>query len=112
MEAEQKTHINPADYFNPDTPVHDRGFLRKLWFPFILGASGFGMACFLNIYNRKPKFSGIQQHVMFSSLGILLGISATRWLAQRAAERDHIYYHYMLAHPDDFPPIGRNMLKS
>ncbi|XP_045582174.1 NADH dehydrogenase [ubiquinone] 1 subunit C2 [Procambarus clarkii] len=107
MERDDRTEINPADYFNPDLPCPEPALFRKLWFPTVLGAGGVGAACFSNAMNRKPLFSGLQIHVLLASAGVIAGIIGGRWLQNRAAERDHILYHYILAHPEDFPPIQR-----
>merc|ERR1719309_1564643 len=104
---EEATEINPADYFSPDAPIPNPGVLRNAWYPTVLTAAGIGAACFINFYNRKPLFSGVQQHAIGAGIGMISGISAERWLQRRAAHKDAVIYQYIVSHPDDFPPIER-----
>ena len=58
MEKDDRTEINPADYFSPDAPVPDLGPVRKLWYPAVLGSMGVATVAFMNMVGRRPAFSG------------------------------------------------------
>ncbi|XP_042212365.1 NADH dehydrogenase [ubiquinone] 1 subunit C2-like [Homarus americanus] len=107
MEPDERTEIDPAEYFNPDNAGPPPSFLRKAWFPTVLAGVGVSLACVLNLHNRKPAFSGLQQHAIFSGLGTIFGFTGGNWLDRRAAQRDAVLYHYIVSHPEDFPPVER-----
>ncbi|XP_037786983.1 NADH dehydrogenase [ubiquinone] 1 subunit C2-like [Penaeus monodon] len=107
MEVEEATEINPADYFNPDRSGPNPGVLRKAWYPTLFTGVGIGLACFVNAFNKKPVFSGAQQHAIGAAVGLVFGISAEKWIQRKAAHRDAVIYQYIVSHPEDFAPIER-----
>lgn len=58
MEPDERTEIDPAEYFNPEAPVPAKSFLGKIWFPGIFAGAGVGMGSLINVFNRRPPFSG------------------------------------------------------
>lgn len=104
---DERTEIDPAEYFNPDGPIPSKSLLGKIWVPTVLGAAGIGTACFTNMFNRRPALSGIQRHLVLGIAGVFLGIVGSKWAARRQAHRDFVLYNYIVNHPEDFPPIER-----
>ncbi|KAK4295615.1 hypothetical protein Pmani_031830 [Petrolisthes manimaculis] len=104
---EEKLEINPADYFSPTAAIPARGTLRDYYYPVVCGGIGFVGAMFMNFFARKPVFSGIQQHMIAGSLGVVTGFTLDRWMDRRGAHRDAVLYNYIVTHPEDFPPIRR-----
>ena len=58
MEVDERTEIDPAEYFNPERPLPNPGPIRKTFYPIGMGVVGVGMACFANFVRRRPMFSG------------------------------------------------------
>ncbi|XP_068241389.1 NADH dehydrogenase [ubiquinone] 1 subunit C2 [Palaemon carinicauda] len=106
MEVDERTEIDPAEYFNPDRPGRDVG-PRRLWYPATVGVGGVLFACFANSLQRRPAFSGIQRHILWGAIGVILGITADSYGKRKAAHRDLMLYNYIVTHPEDFPPIER-----
>lgn len=102
----------PADYFDPERPGPTPGILRKAWYPTLFTGVGIGLACFVNAFNRKPLFSGAQQHAIGAAVGMISGISAEKWVQRKSAHRDAVLHQYIVSHPDDFPPIERKKYAS
>ncbi|XP_066970038.1 NADH dehydrogenase [ubiquinone] 1 subunit C2 [Macrobrachium rosenbergii] len=107
MEVDERTEIDPAEYFNPDRPARDPGPIRKHWYPVVVGLGGVLFACFANSLSRRPAFSGIQKHILGGTLGVVIGITADNYGKRKAAHRDLMLYNYIVNHPEDFPPIER-----
>ncbi|KAH8411950.1 hypothetical protein KR222_003558 [Zaprionus bogoriensis] len=101
---------DPAKY-DPLELLTNRGnrqpsFLSPIWNPLACAAGGFGIALFVNLGFRKPIFSGIQKHILFTAAGGAIGSFLDKKRDDYAAKRDAVLRHYVELHPDDFPVTG------
>ena len=55
-------------------------------------------------------FAALQRHLIYGSLGAVIGLYLEKWRVNRQGEKDFMYYHYMILHPQDFPPPGSPFL--
>ncbi|XP_067626069.1 NADH dehydrogenase [ubiquinone] 1 subunit C2 [Eurosta solidaginis] len=103
---------NMSDVIDPIKLLTDKGerkepFLKPYFNPLVCSILGFGCAIFVNYGFRKPAFSGIQTHLLFSAIGGGLGYYFDNSRNEYFAKRDAVLKHYIELHPDDFPPMVR-----
>ncbi|XP_023170496.1 NADH dehydrogenase [ubiquinone] 1 subunit C2 [Drosophila hydei] len=82
-------------------------FLSPIWNPMAGALAGFGAALFMNWGLRKPVFSGVQNHVLFTLIGGGAGYFLDNKRNEYLAKRDAVLRHYVELHPDDFPKTDR-----
>ncbi|KAK7072823.1 Ndufc2p [Halocaridina rubra] len=107
MEVDERTEIDPAEYFNPERSIPYEGVIKRYWYPVVMGLAGASFGCGFNFIKRRPVFSGLQIHVLGGAIGMLLGITVDNYATRKMAHRDLMLYEYIRSHPDDFPPIER-----
>merc|ERR1719309_1213869 len=60
-----------------------------------------------NVFNKRPVFAGIHRIVIGGILGWWAFGKINDFSQRNSAERDAILRHYVLLHPEDFPPPPR-----
>lgn len=111
-----------AQLFEPN-PNRQPSFLSNKWTQISTALFGFGFVCFYNFFTKRPvlsgKFtksrpdyvtvhrdaalSGIQKHLIATSLGAVGGQLIEDRRLDYLAERDAVLRNYIELHPDDFP---------
>ncbi|XP_044743236.1 NADH dehydrogenase [ubiquinone] 1 subunit C2 [Chrysoperla carnea] len=97
---------SPVELLTPD-PNRIPSFLSDKIVPIICGALGFGCVCYVNWGSRRPVFSGVQKHVLASTIGVVLGKIVDQKRNEYLSERDAVLRHYIELHPEDFPAPER-----
>uniref|UniRef100_A0A6M2DDY1 NADH dehydrogenase [ubiquinone] 1 subunit C2 n=1 Tax=Xenopsylla cheopis TaxID=163159 RepID=A0A6M2DDY1_XENCH len=75
--------------------------------PVSCGAFGFAAICGSKYFMKRPVFSGIQHHILYTCGLFAFGYVANKYRDDYYADRDAMYRHYISLHPDDFPAPER-----
>ncbi|XP_067010079.1 NADH dehydrogenase [ubiquinone] 1 subunit C2 [Anabrus simplex] len=91
------------------TPREDRvdTYLSKIWAPALCGSVAFLTVCFVNFGTKRPVFSGIQKHILWTSGAAFAGKVIDGYRNDYLADRDAVLRHYVELHPEDFPAPER-----
>ncbi|CAD6998200.1 NADH dehydrogenase [ubiquinone] 1 subunit C2 [Ceratitis capitata] len=97
-----------SNVIDPIKLLTDKGerqpsYMSNKFNPVICSILGFGCAVFMNFGLRKPPFSGIQNHAIFTLIGGGLGVFFDQKREEYLAKRDAVLRHYIELHPEDFP---------
>uniref|UniRef100_R4WTL5 NADH dehydrogenase [ubiquinone] 1 subunit C2 n=1 Tax=Riptortus pedestris TaxID=329032 RepID=R4WTL5_RIPPE len=84
-------------------PEYRPSFLSDKFFPMFAGVLGFSAVVASRYASRRPLFSGIQHHILSTSIAGVLATIAQQKYQSHNAEKDAIYRHYIELHPEDFP---------
>ncbi|XP_055836969.1 NADH dehydrogenase [ubiquinone] 1 subunit C2 [Episyrphus balteatus] len=82
-------------------------FMFKVFNPAAAAIAGCGLALFHNFAYRRPVWSGIQKHVIFTIIGASAGVYFDKKRNEHIADRDAVLRHYISLHPEDFPTPER-----
>ncbi|XP_047346126.1 NADH dehydrogenase [ubiquinone] 1 subunit C2 [Vespa velutina] len=66
-----------------------------------------GGACFRNSFLKRPLHAGLQVHIALTVIGLAVGYKMHELVDNHFAKRDQMLRHYVMLHPEDFPPPER-----
>lgn len=94
------------ELLKPD-PTYEPNILSKYSTELVFVIGGFALPSFMNVYNIKPFYAGIQRHIKYVAVGYILSQFAKKLVDDYQAERDTRLRDYIVRHPELFPEPER-----